>query len=83
MAIAPMPGRKRRGGSDAAAVKFIAGAPASAPLRPARKQVAMVRFDPELLARVDQAARRRGISRSAWIAYTLSAALDASEARDR
>jgi hypothetical protein len=36
----------------------------------------MIRFAPELLARVDQAARRRGISRSAWIAFTLSKALD-------
>jgi len=36
----------------------------------------MIRFDAELLARVDQAAKRRGISRSGWIAYTVSKALD-------
>ena len=36
----------------------------------------MIRFDAELLARVDKAARRRGISRSAWVAFTLSKALD-------
>jgi predicted HicB family RNase H-like nuclease len=35
-----------------------------------------VRFDAELLARIDSAAKRRGISRSAWIHYTLSRALD-------
>jgi hypothetical protein len=82
MAIAPMPGRKRRGGSEVAAAKFIEGA--TSPTRgvrggesaTARKQPAMIRFAPELLARVDQAARRRGISRSAWIAFTLSKALD-------
>jgi len=82
MAIAPMPGRKRRSGSEAAAAEFIEGA--TSPTRvirasdsnAARKQPAMIRFAPELLARVDQAARRRGISRSAWIAFTLSKALD-------
>jgi len=36
----------------------------------------MIRFAPDLLARVDRAARRRGISRAAWIQYTLSKALD-------
>ena len=36
----------------------------------------MVRFDPALLARVDRAAKRRGVSRSAWIQFTLSKALD-------
>jgi predicted HicB family RNase H-like nuclease len=40
----------------------------------------MVRFDAKLLARVDAAAERRGISRSAWIQYTLSRALDDEEA---
>ena len=36
----------------------------------------MVRFDPQLLMAVDSAAKRRGISRSAWIQYTLSQALE-------
>lgn len=36
----------------------------------------MVRFDPQLLMAVDAAAKRRGISRSAWIQYTLSQALE-------
>jgi metal-responsive CopG/Arc/MetJ family transcriptional regulator len=39
----------------------------------------MIRFDAELLARVDRAARRRGVSRSAWVAFTLSKALDEEE----
>jgi predicted HicB family RNase H-like nuclease len=37
----------------------------------------MLRFDGELLRRVDLAAKRRGISRSAWIAFKVSEALDA------
>ena len=39
----------------------------------------MIRFDRALLARVDRAAKRRGISRSAWIQYTVSRALDEEE----
>ncbi|MDH3603775.1 MAG: ribbon-helix-helix domain-containing protein [Candidatus Tectomicrobia bacterium] len=35
-----------------------------------------LRFDPDWLKRVDGEARRRGVSRSAWIPYTLSLALD-------
>lgn len=41
-----------------------------------RRSPTTLRFDPELLARIDAAAKRRGISRSAWIQYTLSQALD-------
>ncbi len=36
----------------------------------------MIRFDAVLLARVDRAAKRRGTSRSGWIAYTIGKALD-------
>jgi hypothetical protein len=32
-----------------------------------------------MLRRVDDAAKRRGISRSAWIQYTVSRALDQGE----
>ena len=39
----------------------------------------MIRFDAGLLARVDRAAKRRGVSRSAWVAFTLSKALDDEE----
>ncbi len=42
-----------------------------------RKTPIMLRFDAGLLRRVDTAARRRGISRSAWIAFKVSEALDA------
>ncbi|ARR57580.1 hypothetical protein HY78_29105 (plasmid) [Rhizorhabdus wittichii DC-6] len=75
---------------DAAADAFIAGAakPRAAPI-PAdasagegaepRKSPVMLRFDRTLLAKVDTAAKRRGISRSAWIQFTVSRALDAGE----
>jgi hypothetical protein len=39
----------------------------------------MMRFDPAVLKRVDEAAKRRGISRSAWIQFTVSRALDQDE----
>ena len=39
----------------------------------------MMRFDPHVLEKVDAAAERRGISRSAWIQYTVSRALDQGE----
>src|SRR4051794_39330795 len=78
MAIARMPGRKTHGGGEAAAARFIQRA-AEEPAE-GRKRPTMIRFAPELLARVDMAARRRGVSRSAWIAFTLSKALDDEEA---
>jgi hypothetical protein len=81
MAIAKRPGSKPLAEEDAAE-KFIpgAGAPvmtATADAEPAKGRIAtMVRFDAALLAKVDAAAKRRGISRSAWIQYTLSQALE-------
>jgi hypothetical protein len=77
MAIAKKPSRN----TSAIAEKFIAEAGAADAKEPApeaageRKPI-MIRFDPVLLAKVDAAARRRGISRSAWIQYTVSRALD-------
>ena len=47
------------------------------PANGARKTPIMLRFDAGLLRRVDTAAKRRGISRSAWIAFKVSEALDA------
>ncbi len=46
----------------------------------ARKTPIMLRFNGDLLRRVDNAAKRRGISRSAWIAFKVSEALDADDA---
>jgi len=91
MAVTKMPGRKPAPTQEAAAAKFIEGASASVRIVPAvadisatvpgiRRRPAMIRFDAALLARVDCAARRRGVSRSAWVAFTLSKALDDEEA---
>jgi len=44
-----------------------------------RKERVMTQFDAEVLARVDVAAKRRGISRSAWIQFMVSRALDLGE----
>jgi predicted HicB family RNase H-like nuclease len=66
---------------EKAAEAFIGGAGRAAGEGEAdtRKVPAMIRFDRELLARVDAAARKRGVSRSAWVQYTLSKALDSGE----
>jgi hypothetical protein len=83
MAIARKPERKTLAiTAEQAAEQFIANAggptpPAMAPIQEERNRVpAMIRFDSVLLARVDRAARHRGVSRSAWIQYTLSRVLD-------
>lgn len=94
MAVTKIPGRKLTANQEAAAAKFIEGASAPVRIGPeavadtgavvpgARRTPAMIRFDAALLARVDRAARRRGVSRSAWVAFTLSKALDDEEASD-
>ena len=85
MAIAKKPNSNHSATSkperEHAAEAFIAGA---APTKVAlqedgKKTPVMVRFDRALLRRVDEAAKHRGISRSAWIQFTLSRALDQGE----
>jgi hypothetical protein len=89
MAIARKPGSKPAPEPEDAAEQFIAkaGAMFTASTEASeggsetggtrdRRKPAMVRFDATLLARVDRAAKRRGVSRSAWIQFTLSKALD-------
>jgi len=69
-------------GGDRAAEAFISAAgKADIPERAAesRKTPVMIRFDRALLERGDTAAKRRGISRSAWIQFTISRALDSGE----
>jgi predicted HicB family RNase H-like nuclease len=69
-------------GGDRAAEAFIsaAGKPdTSEEVAKSRKTPVMIRFDRALLERVDTAAKRRGISRSAWIQFTVSRALDTGE----
>lgn len=87
MAIARRPNSNRLipsvVGQDKAAEVFIHGAGGrdlpvgEVALDGPRKTPIMLRFDAGLLRRVDMAAKRRGISRSAWIAFKVSEALDA------
>jgi predicted HicB family RNase H-like nuclease len=84
MAIAKKPKRHQTAmiyQQEQAAEDFIAGAAQGNAATPAetRKVPIMMRFDREVLARVDAAAKRRGISRSAWIQFTVSRALDQGE----
>lgn len=67
--------------AESRAEAFIAGAgqEANAVAAEARKTPVMLRFDRDLLKKVDAAAKRRGVSRSSWIQFTISRALDAGE----
>ena len=86
MAIAKKPKRDhsapKNSVGDAAAEKFIAGAESSheeARQEDDKKIQTTLRFDRSLLQRIDAAAKHRGISRSSWIQFTLSRALDQGE----
>jgi hypothetical protein len=84
MAIAKRPKCDQRESENGAAEKFILGAgkpPTSAAGEVAlgRRVPTMIRFDRELLAKVDAAAKRRGISRSAWVQYMISRTLEEEE----
>lgn len=85
MAIAKKPKRNQDEISsptaESAAEAFISGAgkPAEAETDEGKKVPVMMRFDRDVLKRVDAAAKRRGISRSAWIQFTVSRALDQGE----
>jgi hypothetical protein len=63
---------------DRKAEAFIAGAttPAAIQGEDAGKAVVNMRFDARLLALIDAAARRQGISRTAWLHVAASKALE-------
>jgi predicted HicB family RNase H-like nuclease len=85
MAIAKKPQSNRSSGAQAAseqaAEAFIARVEhdKDEPLKKDKKTPIMIRFDRAVLKRVDEAAKHRGISRSAWIQFTVSRALDHGE----
>src|SRR3546814_12838433 len=92
MAIARKPNSKPKSPMDeAAADAFIAGAakPKAEPIATEadeagqgaepRKSPVLPRFDRALLAKVDAAATRRGITRRAWIPFTVSRAPHSGE----
>ena len=84
MAIAKRPGTQRQEtpphNDDAAAEAFIAkaGRATRAPqeAEDERRKPVTMRYDPDILKRVDAAAKRLGISRSAYVHIALSRALD-------
>ena len=63
---------------------FISGAESREEAGPnsqtaAKRARVMMRFDPALLARIDTAAKRHGVSRTAWLHMIASRALDNGE----
>ena len=81
MAIRMLPDVKLpKAGADGKAEAFIAGAAkGAAPNSGPSKVVVNMRFDADLLARVDEAARRHGVSRTAWLHIIATRALDRGE----
>jgi hypothetical protein len=63
-------------GNDMRAKAFIAGGLKATPAASAGKAVVNMRFDAPLLARIDAAAKRQGISRTAWLHVAASRALE-------
>ena len=80
MAIAKRPHSNRSDSAqkEAKLDEFITGGRASAE-KSGKRVAAIVRFDPSLLQRVDAAAKKRGVSRAAWLQFVVSRALDAGE----
>jgi hypothetical protein len=79
MAIAKKPNGHQPGiATEKVAEHFIAGAERKSTKRE-RKTPVLIRFDPHILTRIDQAAERKGISRSAWVHFMVSRALEQEE----
>jgi len=84
LAVTPKPKRQQSAvqstQNERAADTFITRAggttPASDHERKGKRNPITLRFNPDLLKKVDTAAKRRGISRTAWIQFVVSRALD-------
>ena len=81
MAIASKPKRQQLSPvTEDAALNFIEGATSKSQTRPKRKRAStMLRWDPELLNRVDAAAARRYQTRTAYITSAVLAALESED----
>ncbi|MBV9469974.1 MAG: ribbon-helix-helix protein, CopG family [Abitibacteriaceae bacterium] len=80
MAIAKNPKRNQIAGTDQEAEAFILGAGQPAPEENNQnKKPIMVRVDPDLLQRIDRAAKRLGISRSAFMVSSTAEKLERME----
>lgn len=78
MAIAKNPKRNTPDATDQQAEAFISGAgqPAGASQKDQNKKPTMIRIAPDLLERIDRAAKRLGISRSAFIVSSAAEKLE-------
>ena len=56
--------------------RFIEGGPVASTATTGRKTAVSLRFDSRILARIDEVAAKRGMSRNAIIAYWCSRALE-------
>ena len=82
MAIAKNPRRNQSANEESVAEAFIAGAgqgPAAKKQRDANKVPTMIRIDPNLLERIDNGAKRLGISRSAFVVSSAAEKLERME----
>lgn len=81
MAIAKNPKRSTDASSDRQAEAFISGAGnvVAADERDPNKKPIQVRIDPDILTRIDRAAKRLGISRSAFIVSSAAEKLERME----
>jgi hypothetical protein len=78
MPIAKRPSRKTKM-SDKRAEKFIMAAAGHETEEEGRFVQTPIRFPPDLLARIDRAAKKRGLNRSSWIRYAATKELDIEE----
>lgn len=78
MAITKRPSRKTKR-NDNRAENFIMAASANDTEEGARFVQTPIRFPPSLLARIDRAAKKRGLNRSSWIRYATTKELDVEE----
>ncbi len=79
MAIAKNPKRNQSATTDRQADAFISGAGQAVDERDQNKKPIMVRIDPDMLTRIDRAAKRLGISRSAFIVSSAAERLERME----
>ena len=78
MAIAKHPSRKTKM-SDKRAEQFILAASGTDTEQDGRFIQTPIRFPPSLLARIDRAAKKRGLNRSSWLRYAATKELDIEE----
>jgi predicted HicB family RNase H-like nuclease len=81
MAIARNPKRIQKATTEDQAQAFISGSKATieTPEEEQNKKPIMIRVDPSMLDRIDHAARRLGISRSAFIVSSAAIRLESME----